>query len=673
MTGEYSEKLGNKYTLLDLIGTGGMAEVYKGRLSGAEGFEKLVVIKRLIGGASKDKEIISHFISEAKLSALLQHENIAQTYDFGELDGSYFIAMEYLSGKDLHSVLQRGRELGAPMAIAQALFVTAKICEGMEYAHSLKDFRQQPLHIIHRDLSPHNVFITYEGKVKVIDFGIARAELFDNKTKAGIAKGKISYMSPEQLTAGQIDHRSDIFSIGILLYEMLCGTRMYSGDTATVIRKCMTAEYAKPEDLRPGLPPAIYRILDKALEKDVTLRYQTCALMLTDVEECLFGIRKRPSAQLLEEYMRQLFTHEMAAEKNAAAREGTARLQAQKGESTASTVIFHTASYAQALTEQTDVDEAVGEKTEIAQLAPLAPNSAGTTAALKKPPRRRLVRILLLGVGGIFGLLLAGIIFFISQIDKDQDNGMADISPLPPAVSPPAEEPPRPSPPKVPTTEHPPQEEVGKLLDEAAQILSNKRATSSDLETALRLYAKVQEKEPDNMEARAGINRIGEHYRNEEEQTLNIGNFSQASKNVRSGLFLPPKDGQFLALQGTLASQRQKTIQGLTDKAEQALNNNNLTTPADDNAYKYYREILELEQQNAAALKGLEKIADRFADLAEDAYRAMKIRRAREYVQQGLTVDPHHEHLLQLQDDLQKSKSGMFLKSIEKSFATMFR
>lgn len=264
MSTEHSEHPRNRYILLDLIGAGGMAEVYRCKFSGRRGFEKLVVLKKLLPQCAKDPDIVATFIDEAKLAALLQHENIAQIYDFGEIDGSYFIAMEYLLGQDLHSVMQRARERNGSMAPEYALSIAARICEGMEYAHTRNDLQHRPLNIIHRDLSPQNVFITYEGKVKIIDFGIAKAAMFDHRTRTGIVKGKIAYMSPEQLTGSEIDHRSDIFAIGILLYEMLSGRRMYSGDTATVIRKCMQVEYDTLDRVVAGLPPAAYEIVARA-------------------------------------------------------------------------------------------------------------------------------------------------------------------------------------------------------------------------------------------------------------------------------------------------------------------------------------------------------------------------------------------------------------------------
>ena len=307
-------QLSSKYTLLDLIGTGGMAEVYRAKLVGTRGFEKPLVIKQLLADVAGDGEVVANFIDEARLAALLQHENIACVYDFGEQEGHYFIAMEYLFGKDLHTTMAQAKGDRGTIGINQALFIAAQICAGMDYAHNLSDMRQQPLNIIHRDLTPHNVFLTYEGKIKIIDFGVAKAELFDNRTRAGVVKGKVTYMSPEQLVEGDVDSRSDIFSIGILLYEMLSGVRMYQGDTATLIRKCINVEHLPFEEVLPGEDPVIYKILGKALQKDKEKRYQSCGEMLDDINEYFFEQGVRPDNRMVKALLLELFQEDHDAE-----------------------------------------------------------------------------------------------------------------------------------------------------------------------------------------------------------------------------------------------------------------------------------------------------------------------------------------------------------------------
>ena len=307
------EKFG-KYTLLDRIAVGGMAEVFRAKLTGEKGFEKLIVVKKMLPHMAEDPEMVSHFIDEAKLAALLQHENIIHVYDFGETEGSYFIAMEYLFGKDLKSVFSKSSQINSPISFENSLLIASKICEGLEYAHNLKDLHGASLNIIHRDISPQNIFITYDGKVKIIDFGIAKTTTQTSKTQVGIIKGKVAYMSPEQAEGKSIDRRSDIFAAGIIFYEMITGKEMYSGDTMEVFNKAINARYELPEDITPGLPSKIYDILHRALNKNINDRYQSCREMMADIENCLYEVGSRPNTRILEKYITGLFKKEYSDE-----------------------------------------------------------------------------------------------------------------------------------------------------------------------------------------------------------------------------------------------------------------------------------------------------------------------------------------------------------------------
>lgn len=314
----HPEKLGSKYILLDIIGTGGMAEVYRGKLVGDNGFEKLIVIKKLLPHIAKNQEMVEHFTNEARLAALLQHENITCIYDYGELEESFFIVMEYLFGKDLSSIIARLKKVDRKFAPELALMIMAKVCEGMRYAHSLCDYLETPLNLIHRDISPQNIFLTYDGKVKVLDFGIAKSDNHDLKTRVGVVKGKMNYMSPEQIMGESIDSRSDIFSMGILLYEMLSGIQLYSGDTGTVIRKSVQAEYKPLEEIDPSLPKPIYKILHKAICRDLDSRYQNCGEMLHDITACLQELAVHQEPHILQNFLRTTFASEYEKEKESA-------------------------------------------------------------------------------------------------------------------------------------------------------------------------------------------------------------------------------------------------------------------------------------------------------------------------------------------------------------------
>lgn len=304
-----------KYLLLEKLATGGMAQLYRAKIIGVEGFEKFIAIKQILPHLAYEEELITSFIDEAKLAALLNHQNIVQIYDFGSMENSYFITMEYLFGKDLRAVNAKAREKGSPVSLENALYLVSKVCAGLDYAHKLKDFQGKPLNIIHRDISPQNIFLTYEGDVKIVDFGIAKAASQSTITQVGMIKGKVAYMSPEQAAGKVIDHRSDIFATGILLYELVAGRRMFQGDdTLQILSKVREAEFTPLGTLKGGLPEKLYDIVAKALAKDPKERYQTCADMQADIEECIFRLNLRPSGRSMAEYLKLLFAEEIEAE-----------------------------------------------------------------------------------------------------------------------------------------------------------------------------------------------------------------------------------------------------------------------------------------------------------------------------------------------------------------------
>jgi len=304
-----------KYLLLEKLATGGMAQLYRAKIIGVEGFEKFIAIKQILPHLAHEEELITSFIDEAKLAALLNHQNVVQIYDFGSMENSYFITMEFLYGKDLRGVNVKAKEKGTPISLENALYIVSKVCAGLDYAHKLKDFQGKSLNIIHRDISPQNVFLTYEGDVKIVDFGIAKAASQSTITQVGMIKGKVSYMSPEQAAGKVIDHRSDIFATGILLYEMVACGRMFKGDdTLQILSKVREAEFTPLGTLKGGLPEKLYDIAAKALAKEPEDRYQSCADMQADIEECIFRMNLRPSGRSLAEYLKVLFAEEIEAE-----------------------------------------------------------------------------------------------------------------------------------------------------------------------------------------------------------------------------------------------------------------------------------------------------------------------------------------------------------------------
>ncbi|HEX9100894.1 MAG TPA: serine/threonine-protein kinase, partial [Polyangia bacterium] len=246
-----------KYVLLERISVGGMAEVFKAKSFGVEGFEKILAIKRILPSMAEDADFIEMFIDEAKICGQLNHANICQIFELGRVDDSHFIAMEYVWGKDVLQIQNRFRKLRQTMKPEMAAFIAAKLCEGLDYAHKKKDAAGRPLGIIHRDISPQNILISYDGELKIIDFGIAKAASRSSKTQAGVLKGKFGYMSPEQV-GGQavLDHRSDIFAIGTILYELITADRLFvaESDFAT-LEKVRNVDVQRPSVAVPGCPP----------------------------------------------------------------------------------------------------------------------------------------------------------------------------------------------------------------------------------------------------------------------------------------------------------------------------------------------------------------------------------------------------------------------------------
>ena len=304
-----------KYLLLDKIATGGMAELYEAKITGIQGFEKLIAIKRILPHLASEEDLVTSFIDEAKLAALLHHQNIVQIYDFGRIEDSYYIAMEYLLGKDLRMVMRKASLKGKPLRLESTLLIVSRICAALEYSHGLKDFQGKPLNIIHRDISPANVLITYDGNVKIVDFGIAKAATQSHLTQSGMIKGKVAYMSPEQAAGETIDHRSDIFSTGIILYELATGVPMFQGDTLQVLNLVRDAKFTPADQLKPELPAKFHEILDRALAKEREARYQSAGDMLADIEELMYQMSARTSPRRVADYMKILFEEEIAVEK----------------------------------------------------------------------------------------------------------------------------------------------------------------------------------------------------------------------------------------------------------------------------------------------------------------------------------------------------------------------
>jgi hypothetical protein len=305
-----------KYQLLERVSVGGMAEVFKAKSFGIEGFEKILAIKRILPTMAEDDDFIEMFIDEAKIAGQLNHANICPIYELGKVGDSHYIAMEFVWGKDLLQLMNRFRKMRKHMQPAMVAWIGAKVCEGLDYAHRKKDRAGNPMNIIHRDMSPQNVLVSYEGQVKVIDFGIAKAAARTTKTQAGVLKGKFGYMSPEQVRGLPVDARSDLFAIGTCLHEMSTGERLFLGESDfTTLEKVRNADVLPPSRAIQDFPPELEAIIMKALTLDVADRWSSAAEMQEALQRFLAGQKPPYGTSKLAAWMKTAFAAELATEK----------------------------------------------------------------------------------------------------------------------------------------------------------------------------------------------------------------------------------------------------------------------------------------------------------------------------------------------------------------------
>ncbi|HSK01077.1 MAG TPA: protein kinase [Kofleriaceae bacterium] len=301
------DKLG-KHDLIRQIAVGGMAELYLARTMGLEGFEKLVVLKRILPQYAGSSSFVNMFLNEARLAATLHHPNIAQVFDIDQDGADYFFSMEYVHGQDLGHLVASANESGVPISLDAALTLVAGLCAGLHYAHEKVGPDGRPLHVVHRDVSPSNVLVSYDGAVKLVDFGIARAGSTPATTRGGL-KGKIAYMSPEQCRGkASLDRRSDVFSIGTILYELTTGRLPFTDETEYgILNQIVNRDAEPPGRLVTGYPPALEAIAMRALARDPDQRYATALEMQKDVEDFAHENRLRVSPLVLARLMGTLY------------------------------------------------------------------------------------------------------------------------------------------------------------------------------------------------------------------------------------------------------------------------------------------------------------------------------------------------------------------------------
>ncbi len=305
-----------KYYLVSKLAEGGMAEIFLAKQVGVEGFEKNVVVKRMLAHLSGVSDFVAMFLDEARLASRLAHPNVVQVLDLGFEEGCYFIAMEYLPGEDFSTIIRSAARQRAYVPLNIALKVLADAAQGLHYAHDFTDSKGQPLNVVHRDVSPSNIFVTYSGQVKVLDFGIAKAESRVTNTTAGVVKGKYQYMAPEQAQSAPIDRRADVYSLGVCMYEALCNARPFARDTdLAILNAVLKNEYRPPRLARPDLPVELEQIVVKALARNAADRFQSAGDFAAAIENYLRASTSVTSGAAVGQYMAAFFGPERVAQK----------------------------------------------------------------------------------------------------------------------------------------------------------------------------------------------------------------------------------------------------------------------------------------------------------------------------------------------------------------------
>jgi serine/threonine protein kinase len=278
-----------RYRVIERLESGGMAEVFRAESEGLQGFRKQVAIKRVLPHLSSKKKFISMFLDEARLSAQLSHSNCVQVFDIGVGDSAFFIVMEFVDGANLKAIIEHIKKHGRDFPVEAAVYIALEICKGLAYAHELTDPNGVPLYIVHRDMSPPNVLVTKHGEIKIVDFGLAKANSQLEKSEPGIIKGKFSYLSPEAAMGQDVDARTDVFAVGIILWELLAGQRLFLGDTDfQTVKKVQAAQVPSITAINKKVPPELEKIIVRALARDPGQRYPTARSLGIDLSKFMF-------------------------------------------------------------------------------------------------------------------------------------------------------------------------------------------------------------------------------------------------------------------------------------------------------------------------------------------------------------------------------------------------
>ncbi len=418
----HAGRMFGKYELTGQLGQGGMAEVWKATLRGAAGQERTLVLKRVLPQLVRDEEFVAMFVREGQLCSMLSHENIVEVFELGVLGGEYYLAMEYVPGKDLHALMQARRKEPPPPGLAA--YVGRELGRALGYAHAAKDGSGAPLRIVHRDVTPSNVMLCFDGGIKLVDFGVAKAFALSSAriTSAGAVRGKLGYMSPEQIAGGEVDHRTDLFSVGVTLYEVLTGRRLFLGENdAETLEKVLSGPIYEPSRINPAVPPALDAVVMRALARDRDRRFQSGDELADALEPCVWDLAWDRS-QLVSLLAERFPDADPAAEPAPARRHSLHKLPAVTGDRpSAQRDALHsrpTAVFVRAVDEMGAwTDEATERDADppVSPPAAAAPTAAAETRPMRRPTAPRpaghgLSYLALLVIVSLF--VLAGVIYF---------------------------------------------------------------------------------------------------------------------------------------------------------------------------------------------------------------------------------------------------------------------
>jgi len=412
-----------KYTLIRKLATGGMAELFLAIQKSVAGFEKLLVIKRILPSMNQDRAFIEMLLHEARVAATLSHPNIVQIFDVGQHEGQYFIAMEHVHGEDLRAIVRQMKKKSVfEFPLEHALAIILDMCAGLAYAHEKHELDGSALNIVHRDISPQNVVVTFTGDVKLVDFGIAKSDSrVGEATKSGKLKGKVPYMSPEQARGEHVDGRSDVFSTGVMLFELTTGKRLFKGASEyETLRLICERDYPRPTEVRADYPPDLEAIVLKALAKDAGERYQSARAMQADLEGFVRKHQIAVSHIALNQFMQGLFEDKLAMQKE----------MLLQGKQLADIIEMQHAMTSAA--EGADVD-ASGQRNASPQSIPSA---ARTVTELTAPSHRKKGNLVLGVIAGVLGVaaVAGGAGYLLSQKNaaEQQANERPSATPAPP-------------------------------------------------------------------------------------------------------------------------------------------------------------------------------------------------------------------------------------------------